>query len=239
MVRASRPEEGSGGAPVPPGTAAPRARSSTALRWLIAAALVGEAGVAALGVHGALAAGNRVAGAEPGTGAATAAPSAPSPAASSPAHAGGQQLASIHAATAGAGPRERGAASEVSPLLAAISKRQAELDAREKSLAAREERLQLYERDVSQKIEKLEEIEKRLQESSREAAAGAEKAAASLAKVYGAMRPAEAAPILERLDDNTVLLILGRMKEKEVGLILPLMTRDRAIVLTRSLVSRR
>jgi len=36
-----------------------------------------------------------------------------------------------------------------------------------------------------------------------------------------------------------VLTIFGRMKEKQIGEILPLMSRDKAIVLTRSLAERR
>lgn len=43
---------------------------------------------------------------------------------------------------------------------------------------------------------------------------------------------------MDRLDDPTVLTIFRRMKEKQVGEILPLMTRERAIALTQALAER-
>ena len=122
-------------------------------------------------------------------------------------------------------------------LLEAITRRQAELDTRERDVAAREERLHLFEQDIVAKVASLEEIEKRLQGRAKAATAAADAAAESLAKVYGAMKPADAAPILERLDEATVLGIFGRMKEKQIGEILPLMTKDKAIALTRALAT--
>jgi flagellar motility protein MotE (MotC chaperone) len=127
---------------------------------------------------------------------------------------------------------------DVRALLDAVARRNAELDARERALAMREERLQVFEHDVTAKVASLEEIEKRLLARSKEATAAVAAASESLAKIYGAMKPSEAAPILEQLDQATVLQIFGRMKEKQIGEILPLMSRDKAIVLTRSLADR-
>jgi flagellar motility protein MotE (MotC chaperone) len=126
---------------------------------------------------------------------------------------------------------------EARALLDAITRRQAELDTRARELAAREERLHLFEQDVVAKVASLEEIEKRLQGRAKAASAAVDAAAESLAKVYGAMKAADAAPILERLDEATVLSIFGRMKEKQIGEILPLMTKEKAIALTRALAT--
>lgn len=130
-----------------------------------------------------------------------------------------------------------GKPAEVRALVDAITRRQGELEERERDVAAREERLRVYEQDVIAKIASLEEIEKRLQARAKAATAAVDAAAESLAKVYGAMKPAEAAPILERLDETTVLTIFGRMKEKQIGEILPLMTKEKAIALTQALVT--
>jgi flagellar motility protein MotE (MotC chaperone) len=130
------------------------------------------------------------------------------------------------------------AGGEVKSMLEALSRRQAELDQREKTLAAREEKLALYEKDVTEKIVQLEQVGNTLKEELKRSTSASDEAAQSLAKVYGAMKPAEAAPILDQLDEATTLRILTRMKEKQVGEILPLMTRERAIVLTRSLAGR-
>ena len=123
-------------------------------------------------------------------------------------------------------------------LLEALERRQAELDAREREVASKEERLALYEKDVTAKVASLEEIEKRLSTRAKAATQAVDTAAESLAKIYGTMKPEAAAPILDRLDDPTVLTIFSRMKEKQVGEILPLMTRERAIALTQALVDR-
>ena len=123
-------------------------------------------------------------------------------------------------------------------LLEALERRQAELDAREREIASKEERLALYEKDVTAKVASLEEIEKRLSTRAKAATQAVDAAAESLAKIYGTMKPEAAAPILDRLDDPTVLTIFSRMKEKQVGEILPLMTRERAIALTQALADR-
>lgn len=127
---------------------------------------------------------------------------------------------------------------DVRTLLAALERRQAELDAREREVVGREERLALYEKDVTAKVASLEEIEKRLSTRAKAASQAVDAAAESLAKIYGTMKPEAAAPILDRLDEATVLTIFHRMKEKQVGEILPLMTREHAIALTQALVER-
>ena len=167
---------------------------------------------------------------------APAAPAAAAPAAVRPDNAPAARLASA-APARDAAPRAEKV--DVRALLDAVAKRTAELDTRERELAERKERLEIFEHDVTAKIASLEEIEKRLMVRSKEASAAMQAAGDSLAKIYAAMKPSEAAPILDQLDDATVLMIFGRMKEKQVGEILPLMSRDKAIVLTRSLADRR
>jgi flagellar motility protein MotE (MotC chaperone) len=139
------------------------------------------------------------------------------------------------AGTEAGGPRPAGA---VRPLLEALQQRQAELETREREVAGKEARLKLYERDVTARLASLEEIEKRLATRAKAESAAGDAATESLAKIYGAMKPADAAPILERLDEDTVLGILRRMKEKQVGEILPLMSREKAIGLTQALAAR-
>ena len=208
--------------------ATPRERLRAGVGVLLVAKLVLigvwlQSTLAGAGTHGETA--------EPAAQAASAAPAAGRPDGASAA-----RLAS--AAPAGeAAPRAEKA--DVRALLDAVAKRNTELDARERELADRKERLEIFEHDVTAKIASLEEIEKRLLARSKEASAAMQAAGDSLAKIYAAMKPSDAAPILDQLDDATVLMIFGRMKEKQVGEILPLMSRDKAIVLTRSLADRR
>jgi flagellar motility protein MotE (MotC chaperone) len=51
------------------------------------------------------------------------------------------------------------------------------------------------------------------------------------------MKPEEAAPILDRLDDATATSIFACMKERQVGAILALMNKDRAVALTKALAN--
>ena len=147
--------------------------------------------------------------------------------------------ASAPVAAAKPAPSFGAAKPDVRGLLTSLERRQSELDARERELTSREERLALYEKDVTAKVANLEEIEKRLSARAKAASQAVDAAAESLAKIYGTMKPEAAAPILDRLDDPTVLTIFRRMKEKQVGEILPLMTRDRAIALTQALAEQR
>jgi len=198
------------------------------LRVGLALALVGKLMLAGSWSHGVVG----------GTAAAAGAPAA----ATAPPPARVAQPATVIANAASAGSRPDAAsakAPEARGLLASLARRQAELDVRERELATRTERLQVFEKDVTAKITSLEEIERRLQARAKAATAAVDAAAESLAKVYGAMKPADAAPILERLDEPTVLSIFTRMKEKQIGEILPLMSRDKAIALTRALAERR
>lgn len=122
-------------------------------------------------------------------------------------------------------------------LLDSVARRQADLEAREKRLTEREQQLALYEKDVSSKLGELEKAQGKLQAQADEARASSKEAADSLAKVYAAMKPADAAPILDKLDDATVLRIFKGMRAKQIGEILPLMSSEKAVVLTRSLAN--
>ncbi len=190
-------------------------RSRRGIRFALAFVLGGKVALMLLGEMPALASGTA---AKPGT-AAT----------------GVTASASVGDARAAAGAAAR---PDVRGLLDALEKRQAELDQREREITSKEERLALYEKDVTAKVASLEEIEKRLSVRAKAATQAVDAAAESLAKIYGTMKPEAAAPILDRLDDPTVLTIFRRMKEKQVGEILPLMTRERAIALTQALADR-
>ena len=118
-------------------------------------------------------------------------------------------------------------------LLEAVRQRGAELDQREQALAGRETAMKSLEKTVADEIARLEGLGKAA--TARGGEATGAPAALALTKVYETMKPEEAGPILDRLDDATVKGILGRMKERQVGSILAAMSRDRAVALTRAL----
>jgi hypothetical protein len=127
-------------------------------------------------------------------------------------------------------------------LLAAVEQRGQELDRREQAVAEREAALKALEAALGDQVAKLEPA------PAAGAAPGAPRDAAAPAanggpcgvvvtKVYQSMKPEEAAPILDRLDDATATSIFACMKERQVGAILALMNKDRAVALTKALAN--
>lgn len=57
-----------------------------------------------------------------------------------------------------------------------------------------------------------------------------------LARLYGGMKPDEAVAILNKLDDNTVIDILGKMEEEQVSKIMALFDPRRAANLTQAML---
>jgi len=106
-----------------------------------------------------------------------------------------------------------------------IGRREAELAQREKALAAAAE-------DLQKKIAHLESL-------AMTPAGTEEPAMAELAKIYGAMKAEEAAPLLDRLGNETVQAIFAHMKQRQISAVLPLMDRDKAVALTELLGGRR
>lgn len=77
-----------------------------------------------------------------------------------------------------------------------------------------------------------EEREKMLKKQQQEEA----KRISRLARLYGAMKPEEAAGILGRLDDASLLAIFSKMEEEQVAKLLPLFDSSRAARLTQSMM---
>ena len=57
-----------------------------------------------------------------------------------------------------------------------------------------------------------------------------------LSRLYGAMKPEEAVPIMNQLTDDTVLAIMSKMEEEQVAKLLALMDNKRAARLTQTML---
>lgn len=134
-------------------------------------------------------------------------------------------------------------------LLDAVAKRQDELTAKEKALAEREAGLSQLEKAVAEQVTRLEALTGTAAPAAAEKGAaarapgtpgaapaqGAGDRVAEITRIYESMKAEEAAPILDKLDDETLRTILGRMKERQIGAILAAMSRDRAVSFTKVL----
>jgi len=80
---------------------------------------------------------------------------------------------------------------------------------------------------------KLQTMINELASAQQEFGAEREASISRLAKVYSAMKPAKAAPILETLDPQTVLEIVTRMKERQAAKVLAAMNSALASEISR------
>ena len=114
-------------------------------------------------------------------------------------------------------------------LLEAVRQRGEELDRREQTLATREAAVKAMEQALAETAGRV--------EGGGGAAPAGETVGCGVAvtKIYQSMRPEEAAPIIDRLDDATATRIFGCMKEKQIGAILAAMNRERAVAVTKAL----
>jgi flagellar motility protein MotE (MotC chaperone) len=115
-------------------------------------------------------------------------------------------------------------------LLDAAKARSLDLEKREEAVKAREAAMKSLEQLLASATAKLEPLA-----PGGATGAGGDACATSLTRIYASMKPEEAGPILDRLDDANVKAIFGCMKEKQIGALLAAMNRERAVALTKAL----
>lgn len=102
-------------------------------------------------------------------------------------------------------------------LLARLREREAQLDARAERIADRESLLAAAEAKVESQLEALKAQEESLAATIAQADRAAEKDIARLVSLYEAMKPKEAARILQSMEVTFAAGILARMNEKAAG----------------------
>ena len=112
-----------------------------------------------------------------------------------------------------------------------LDKRQAELDMREKLLMATEQRL-------DQKLGEIKSIQNEIQAAVGTLNDKQQKEIASLVKVYEAMKPKDAAAIMQDLDRTILLEVASRIKEAKMAPILAAMEPSKAREITVMLAKR-
>ena len=111
-----------------------------------------------------------------------------------------------------------------------------EIDLKEQTLREREARMAILEQELEQQRRLIEEERKRLEKAVDESDDASEKKIRQLARVYGAMRPAEAARILETLSDELVIRILrGIGDDRQKGKIMGALSKDKASRISRQM----
>lgn len=108
----------------------------------------------------------------------------------------------------------------------------------EEELKIRERMLEVTEGKVEDKIAELRELETSLKKLVGLQSEKEETDLNRLVKVYETMKPQDAAPIIQRLDETTQVAIMGRMKESKMAAIFAKMEDDTPQNLTVLLMAR-
>jgi flagellar motility protein MotE (MotC chaperone) len=120
-----------------------------------------------------------------------------------------------------------------------LAERRDLIDKRERDLTAREGLLQAGESRIDGKIAELQELEKTIKGLLKQYDAQKQGEIESLVKIYGAMKPKDAASIFDSLDMPILVSVVQNMKESKVAPIMALMSREKARALTEELSQRK
>jgi len=124
-------------------------------------------------------------------------------------------------------------------LLEAINRRQAELDAREEDIKAREEKLKALKKDIEDKLAETNKARREIEEISGKMEEKTAERLNKVVKIYESMSPEEAAPRMERLDEETAVSILASMNPKKAAKIIAAMDVDKSARLSLALKTKR
>lgn len=124
-------------------------------------------------------------------------------------------------------------------MLETIKKRSEELDARSTALDQKEEQLNMLQTTIDQKLQKMTSVQKKIEEllAAREDLIG--RSIKHLVKVYSAMKPNEAAKLMEKLDQDISIQIFSKMKGKNAAKILGKMDTSIATNLSDKIAKRK
>jgi flagellar motility protein MotE (MotC chaperone) len=118
----------------------------------------------------------------------------------------------------------------------ALEKQKADLEAEKKRAAEESERMVLVREELEKERTQLTEERKRLEKLVGQSDELEQKRIKQLGKVYAAMRPEEAAHILETLDDALLIKILGAMgDDRQKAKVLAAIPREKATRVSRKI----
>ncbi|RMF96451.1 MAG: hypothetical protein D6734_03650 [Candidatus Schekmanbacteria bacterium] len=109
---------------------------------------------------------------------------------------------------------------------------------KEEKLKEEEERISLAKKELEEKIAELKRLRSEIENLLKKKEEKDEKKLQHLVKIYSSMKGQQAASIIERLPDETIIEIFLRMKSDQVAKILPSMSKERAVKVTQLLTSK-
>jgi flagellar motility protein MotE (MotC chaperone) len=116
--------------------------------------------------------------------------------------------------------------------LSKLNERKKELDAREEELNRVEAELAVQKQNLDSKLVDLEKARKNISSVLEERVVADDKRVETLVQMYSSMKPQQAAKVIESIDEDLAVEILGRMKKKVAAEVMNLMKSEKAQVLS-------
>lgn len=123
-------------------------------------------------------------------------------------------------------------------MLANLEHREIEIKKKEEQLRQKEEYLVQLEREVEKKLKELSSIQKEIQAYRTEKEDAQSGKIRSLSKIYGSMKPKEAAKLMEGLEDRLVVNIIATLSSDEAASIMASMDVKKAAKIAEALSHR-
>jgi len=119
-----------------------------------------------------------------------------------------------------------------------LVRKKAALGEEEKRLAQKEAELRAIQQEINKKITKLTRLRNEIRaELGKKRTAEAQKYK-HLIKIYSAMKPQNAAGLIEKLDKKLAIQLLSKMKGEDVGKILSYVDIEKAAIISAGLVNK-
>jgi flagellar motility protein MotE (MotC chaperone) len=121
-------------------------------------------------------------------------------------------------------------------VLSLLEKERSALQTRENAVATREEQLRVLKREVEERLKELNALQHRAMESLEEEKRMQGEQSRHMVATLEAMPPDRASRLLEKMDDEVAAQLIRRMKGKEAGAILSMLSSDKAARLSQRLL---
>ncbi|MEY4632485.1 MAG: hypothetical protein RIQ81_2605 [Pseudomonadota bacterium] len=121
---------------------------------------------------------------------------------------------------------------DVARYLSMADRKKKQIDERVQVLARREKKLQELEKSIEEKLKKLDEERKFFSQSIQQEKDLQGQRLDKLVELYDKMEPKKAAPVFEKMDDDLVVALFKRLRQKQVTLILETMSAEKSVKLS-------